>query len=107
MLRFSCSESDGGERWTLCGYLSGPWVDELRSSWGSARRRAPQTHAVVDLRDVTCIDEAGEALLSEMHRAGAEFLASGVEHKHLVEHLNGGEGRTLRRRMDHLCGGPR
>jgi hypothetical protein len=104
MLRFSYSESDGGERWNLCGHLSGPWVDEVRSFWRRARDRAPHPHAVIDLRDVTCIDESGEALLAEMQRTGVEFLVAGVEHKHLVANLNGGEKRTLRRRMDHLCG---
>jgi hypothetical protein len=104
MLRFSYSESDGVERWNLCGDLSGPWVDELRSFWRRARDRAPQAHPTVDLRDVTSIDESGESLLAEMQRTGAEFLAAGVEHKHLVEHLNGEGERTLRRRMDHLCG---
>lgn len=105
MLRFAHSESDGAERWSLCGHLSVPWVEEVRSLWRRTRDRAPRGHAVVDLRDVTCIDESGEALLAEMHRAGAEFPAAGVEHKHLVENLNGKGRRTLRRRMDHLCGG--
>jgi hypothetical protein len=105
MLRFSYSESDGAERWTLCGHLSGPWVEEVRSLWRHTRDRAPRGHAVIDLRDVTGIDESGEALLAEMHRADAEFLAAGVEHKHLVENLNGKGKRTLRRRMDHLSGG--
>jgi len=42
---------------------------------------------VVDLSDVTFIDEAGESLLSEMKSAGVTFVAAGVETKHLLENL--------------------
>jgi len=52
---------------------------------------------VVDLKDVTFIDESGEALLSEMRAAGAEFIASGVETKHLLENLKGVDARSRRR----------
>jgi hypothetical protein len=103
VLRFSYSESDGSEQWSLSGRLSGPWVDELRSFWRRARERTPLVHAMVDLRDVTAIDESGEALLAEMQRAGAEFLAAGAEYKHLVANLNAEGKQTLRRRLDHLC----
>jgi hypothetical protein len=105
MLRFSYSESEDGERWNLCGRLSGPWVDELRSFWQSVRDRAPQAKPLVDLRDVTFIDESGERLLADMQCAGAKFLASGVEHKHLITNLNCEEKRALRRRVEHLDGG--
>jgi hypothetical protein len=104
MLRFSYSESDGGERWNLCGRLAGPWVDELRSFWKRVRDRAPHPEALVDLRDVTFIDESGEKLLAEMQSAGAKFLAAGVEHKDLIANLNCEGKRALRRRMDHRNG---
>jgi len=52
---------------------------------------------VVDLSDVTFIDEKGERLLSEMRRGGAEFVATGVENKDLIENLKGNEERPLRR----------
>jgi hypothetical protein len=105
MLRFSYLDSDAAERWIVCGHLSGPWVDELRSFWRGVRVRAPGRGAVVDLRDVTFIDEAGECLLAEMHNAGATFLASGVEHKYLIENLRADGKPTQRRRIEHLCGG--
>ena len=105
MLRFSYSESDGGERWNLCGHLAGPWVDELRSFWRRVRDRAPRTRSLVDLRDVTFIDESGEKLLADMQCAGAKFLAAGVEHKYLIANLNCEGKRALRRRVEHLNGG--
>jgi hypothetical protein len=103
MLRVSYSDASGEQRWSLCGALTGPWVDELRSSWRQARQRTPRAHAVIDLRDVTFIDEAGEELLEEMHRAGAELIAAGVENKDLIANLTQKNGKcTLRRRMEYL-----
>ena len=107
MLRFSYHRSDEGEQWDLCGELSGPWVDELRSVWRRIRERTRCGHAVVDLREVTFIDEAGEHLLAEMQTAGAGFVATGVEHKHLLANLKGAGAGAVRRRMEHLGGGGR
>jgi len=104
MLRFSYSRRDDGERWDLSGQLSGPWVDELRLVWRRIRDHANGTPAVVDLKEVTFIDEAGERLLAEMHRSGAHFLVTGVEHKHLLANLDGDGSGTVRRRMERLGG---
>jgi hypothetical protein len=103
MLRVSYSDSPNGQHWSLCGHLAGPWVDELRSCWLLARQRAPRTRAVVDLKDVTFIDEAGEGLLAEMEKSGAELLAAGVENKHVVASLQKQAGCSLRRRLEDLC----
>lgn len=102
MLRVWYSDTTGSQRWNLCGQLAGPWVAELRSCWQQARRLAPLARAILDLSDVTFIDEAGESLLCEMQRAGTEFVASGVENKHLIASLKGHSKRPLRRRVDHL-----
>jgi hypothetical protein len=103
MLRVSYSDKSGEQRWSLCGALTGPWVDELRSSWRRAREYAPQAHAVIDLRDVIFIDEAGEELLQQMQSTGAELIASGVENKDLIANLTQKNGkRSLRRRVEDL-----
>ena len=88
MFRASYSDSAGTQRWSLYGRLAGFWVDELRSCWKQARERAPLARAIVDLKEVTFIDRAGERLLAEMRGAGAELLARGVEHQHLVAMLD-------------------
>ena len=92
MFRVSYSDSVDGQRWSLYGRLAGPWVDELRSCWKYARDRTPWAHAIVDLKEVTFIDQAGETLLAEMRSAGAELIATGVEHQHLLA--------TLENRLD-------
>jgi hypothetical protein len=106
MLGISYSDSPGGQRWTVCGRLAGPWVDELRAFWRQVRERAPRAHAVVDLKEVIFIDEDGERLLAEMEVAGAELVAGGVENQHLIAHLRNAEGHRIRRRLEDLCGRP-
>jgi hypothetical protein len=88
MFRVSYSDTAKGQRWSLHGRLAGPWVDELRSCWKYARDLAPLAHAIVDLNEVTFIDGAGEKLLAEMRSAGAELIATGVEHQYLLATLD-------------------
>ena len=96
MLRASYSNDAAGQRWQLCGRLAGSWVDELRACWLKSRRN-PGARVVLDLTDVTFIDEAGEELLAEMLSAGAEFVAAGVENKDLLEGLKHNGRRPVRR----------
>jgi hypothetical protein len=103
MLRVSYSDTAEGQQWSLCGRLAGPWVDELRLCWQQARERSPLARAVVDLKDVIFIDEAGEKLLAEMATSGTELVAAGVENKHVIATLCNGANRPLRRRLEDLC----
>jgi hypothetical protein len=99
MFRACYSDTADTQRWSLHGRLAGPWVEELRACWKQAREQAPLARAIVDLKEVTFIDQPGEKLLAEMRGAGARFIAAGVEHQHLVALLdkraldnNAGEG---------------
>jgi len=96
MFRVSYSDTAGGQRWSLHGRLAGPWVDELRSCWEYARGRASLAHAIVDLNEVTFIDQAGETLLAEMRSAGAELVTTGVEHRHLLATLDDRKSSSAR-----------
>jgi hypothetical protein len=97
MLRITQAQTETEHRWTACGQLTGPWVAELRACWEHGRQAAAGTRAVVDLSDVTFIDEGGEKLLSEMRSSGAEFVAAGVDTKHLLKNLRTKGERSLRR----------
>ena len=97
MLRITYARTETEQRWTLCGQLRGPWVEELRGCWTHRRQVAGKRHAIVDLSDVTFIDESGEKLLSKMRSEGAVFVAVGVDTKHLVKHLRAKGDRPLRR----------
>jgi hypothetical protein len=107
MFRVSYSDTADGERWSLCGRLAGPWVDEFRSCWQRGRERAPGARAVVDLREVTFIDEAGERLLAEMEALGVEFVTAGVENNDVIASLRTRVTPPLRRTLEDPCAGGR
>ena len=73
----------------LEGRLAGPWNEELKECW---RRAANTEHEIrVVLKQVTFIDEAGKALLAEMHRAGVKFDATGCMTTAVIAEIVRGE----------------
>jgi hypothetical protein len=103
MLRISFAQTDTEQRWTLCGQLAGPWVAELRECWEHGRKIAGRADPLVDLSEVTFIDEGGERLLSEMRSVGAKFVAAGIETKHLLDNLRVKGEPALRRVIAPRC----
>lgn len=92
-------------RWILCGHLAGPWVAELQSNWDEVRDESDGRKCLVDLTDVTFIDERGAQLLLRMRNEGALFTARGVDTRDLLENLNSNETRPLRRFLAHIDNG--
>jgi hypothetical protein len=87
VLKIITSESPTEMRWILHGRLVGPWIAELRTNWkGQILNRKGRT-CVVDLNDVTFIDNRGERLLRAMSKEGAQFIASGLYIKHVLAGL--------------------
>jgi hypothetical protein len=101
MLRIIRNETAAGRRWVLCGRLAGRWVHEFRSQWREFATLQPlPKRDVVDLTDVTFIDEEGEALLGELSRDGIELIAgAGVDNRDLLENLCTNERRPVRRML--------
>jgi anti-anti-sigma regulatory factor len=97
MLKITNSATVSEERWILSGRLAGPWVPELRSNWDQLRDRSCGRRCVIDLSDVTLIDDSGEGLLSELRDEGAELVACGMYTKHLIENLKSREKPPFRR----------
>jgi RND family efflux transporter MFP subunit len=87
-LKISFNKTPTEERWILHGRLAGPWVHELRTCWKVNHRTDAGRACIVDLDEVTFIDKSGERLLCMLARDGAQFTASGIFTKHLIEHLN-------------------
>jgi anti-anti-sigma regulatory factor len=88
--------TEDGSKLVLHGQLAGPWVAELQSSWNKSL-------AVVDLTDVTFVDEAGARVLCAMKDAGVRFVATGVDTKHLLEDLKCKQAPPLRRCLSWLA----
>jgi hypothetical protein len=91
MLRITVEEDATLRRLHLSGKLAGAWVAETENTWLSAP--VSGRHVEVDLREVTCIDEAGRRLLQAMNQAGARFIAKGVAMEALIEEITGKPAR--------------
>ena len=97
MLRITIAEEDEEQRWTLQGRLSGPWVAQLKANWDKAHGLNGNRKCIVDLTGVTFVDLNGECVLATMMKEGAEFIATGVYTKHLLEMLEKGRHRSVRK----------
>jgi anti-anti-sigma regulatory factor len=85
VLKIIINETPAERRWILQGRLVGPWVAELRTCWKKAHRDHSGRTCIVDLNEVTFIDTSGERLLRTMSKAGAQFIASGIYIKHVLQ----------------------
>ena len=85
MLRITVNETPTEKRWILQGRLVGLWVSELRRAWKKTPRTDNNRKCVVDLNDVTFIDKNGERLLRAMSKQGAQFIATGIYNKHVLQ----------------------
>ena len=85
MLRITVNETPTEKRWVLQGRLVGLWVSELRRAWKKTHRTDKDRKCVVDLNDVTSIDKNGERLLQAMSKQGAQFIATGIYNKHVLQ----------------------
>ena len=94
MLRITMTNSPEEQRWSLQGQLVGQWAAELRSSWRKAHVVGDTRKCIVELIEVTSIDHNGEEALSEIMSHGAEFIASDVYTKHLLQNLRSELGRS-------------
>jgi anti-anti-sigma regulatory factor len=89
MLKITITNTATEEKWTLYGRLVAPWVDELKTRWRRARRTAERRRCIVNLDEVTFIDKCGERMLRSMSNQGAEFVASDVYIKHVLDRIRG------------------
>ena len=71
MLRITSEERGSSTVLRLEGWLTDPYIAELRRSWMEV---ATGRHIVVDLADVRFIAPAGKALLVQMFRSGVAIV---------------------------------
>ena len=102
MLKITNTGTATEDKWVLYGQLSGPWVAELKSNWEKTRLESDGRRCVVDLTDVTFIDDRGESVLRAMRSQGAEFVARGVDTRQVLADLKSKKRRPLRKCLAHL-----
>jgi anti-anti-sigma regulatory factor len=78
----------------LEGRLIGPWVRELERVWLEQAKQAGGDKIVVDLSDLTAIDDAGRYLLTVLQRDGARFIATTPLMRSLIEEIERGTAHT-------------
>jgi hypothetical protein len=97
VLRITINDEPMEQRWILQGRLSGPWVAQLKLNWEKSHGPNGNRKCVVDVSDVTFVDLHGERVLATMMKDGAEFLATGVYTKHVLETLEKRRQRWIRK----------
>jgi len=102
MLKITVTDTPEEQKWVLQGQLAGPPVSELLSNWLSSSDARRGRRCMVDLDDVTFIDEDGEKALSEMIRGGARPMARGVYTRQLLEDLKVKDKRRMCRFLGRL-----
>jgi hypothetical protein len=99
MLKISFSETPSEERWTLHGRLTAPWVGVLRARWKKNHRSGNERACIVDLNEIKFIDKSGRRLLRIMAKGRAQFIASGIYSKHILENLTAKSKHSLFERL--------
>ena len=90
MLRITVHNDVGATHLIIEGRLMGAWAPELESCWRQATAAQPPPRILVELIDVSFVDEEGGRLLKLMAAAGVELIAIDVLMKALVEEITEG-----------------
>jgi outer membrane protein len=88
MLRITIDKRRGKTVLSVEGRLAGQWVSALEQCW---RERAVEEKFSVDLCGVSFIDDAGKALLKEIHQQGGKLVAEGCLNQAIVQEIAGRE----------------
>src|SRR3984957_7505322 len=99
MLKITVVETPTEQRLVLHGKLVGPGVGELQRVWENLRQQLGNRSPVVDLNDVTLIDDSADRLLAGMLEQGAELVASGMANRWLIQALKAGKTRVAVRAL--------
>jgi hypothetical protein len=75
-LRYYMHDGPSSFRFKLAGSLAGADVVELRQCWSAASSTLGSRAFVVDIDELSAVDEAGRELLRQWQEQGAQFLAS-------------------------------
>jgi hypothetical protein len=92
VLRISITENGTEMRLVLQGRLTGPWVDELKTSWRAASQLLKGRTCKVDIDQLTFMDKRGNRALRAMSREGAQFIANDLHMRSVADELRSDKG---------------
>jgi anti-anti-sigma regulatory factor len=87
MLRITVLNTPGTTQMKLEGKLAHEWVQEAAMAWSALVAMNVSTTIVVDLLNVSFVDDAGHQLLTDMRHAGAELIGCGPMISALIEEI--------------------
>jgi hypothetical protein len=87
MLRISIIDGRNQRRLVLEGKLIAPWAAELRPAYQQAAAGLDGRELVVEVKNMTAINQAGENVLFELIRQGVKFRGYGVFTKHILKQI--------------------
>ena len=87
MLRISITNEVGLTRFKLEGKLAHEWVHEAETAWSVLKSLNGKQKVLIDLVNVTFVDEAGALLLARIRRDGAKLIGSGLLIAALIEEI--------------------
>lgn len=90
MLRITIVDSPTEQRLVLYGKLVGPWIGELQRVWENLCQQLGNRRSVIDLNEVTLIDDSADQLLATMLEQGAELAARSMANRWLIQALKAG-----------------
>lgn len=93
MLKISIVERKKQRRLVVEGRLVAPWSDELKAACERAGSGLDGRELVIDLKNLTMINQQGENLLLELMKQGGKFRGCGVFTKEILKQV----ARRLRR----------
>ena len=85
MIRITAQQESLVTRLFLEGKLTGPCVDELDKCWHTCP--SSEMALVVDLTNVSFVDDHGKELLVRMHNKGIKLFSKSVMTKCLIEEI--------------------
>jgi anti-anti-sigma regulatory factor len=86
LLRLTIGDHSDRTVLRLEGRLIGPWSSLVERCWRETTERTAK-RVVVDLTAVTFVDDAGKALLAEMHDSGTLLQARGPLIGYIVDQI--------------------
>jgi len=85
VIRITAQQESSATRLFLEGKLSGPCVDELDKCWQTCP--SSEIALLVDLTNVSFVDDHGKELLARMHNKGIKLFSKSVMTKCLIEEI--------------------
>jgi hypothetical protein len=89
MLSYYLHDGSSAFRFKLSGALVGRDVDEVEQCRRTAWSTIGERNFLVDVSDLTNVDDRGRALLGAWHRNGAQFIAKSAHSRSLVASIMG------------------